>query len=262
MENNQRAGIVTGGAAGIGLEIVRHLASEGMGVVAVDRDQDACDRARVMLASFGDQVRIIVGDIGTPEGAQAAADTAIAAFGRIDMLCNNAASHPIESLENHALGTWRETFRVNVDGTLLCSQAVLPHMRQRRSGSIINIGSVSGILSYAGGGAYAASKAAVAMLTKTLALEAGPFGIRVNCICPGTIRHGARADDDSVPAHIPLGRCGSATDVSSLVLFLASDQASYMTGAVITLDGGATAGRARVSKRARQKTSAASNQSS
>ena len=120
-------------------------------------------------------------------------------------------------------------------------QFVLPY--------IDRIGSISGVLSYAGGAAYAASKAAVAMFTKTLALEAGPDGIRVNCICPGTIRHRPPQGNEDKPAHIPLGRAGTSADVAHLVSFLASDAAGYMTGAVITLDGGATAGRARVSKR-------------
>lgn len=245
----RKTAVVTGGAAGIGLEIVRHLAAEGMAVLAADRDGEACARATDSLAAYKDRVRVIVADIGTPDGARAAVDGAVAAFGRLDLLCNNAAAHPFEMVDGHSLDSWRETFRVNVDGTMLCSQAALPHLRNQGGGSIVNIGSISGVLSYAGGAAYAASKAAVAMFTKTLALEAGPDGIRVNCICPGTIRHRPPQGDEDKPAHIPLGRAGTAADVAHLVSFLASDAAGYMTGAVITLDGGATAGRARVSKR-------------
>lgn len=249
MTDVRKVAVVTGGAAGIGLELARHLAGEGMAVLAADRDGDACARAGANLASFGDRIKIIVADIGTPDGADAAVNGAVASFGRIDLLCNNAAAHPFEMIEGHDLASWRETFRVNVDGTMLCSQAALPHMRRQGGGSIVNIGSVSGILSYAGGSAYAASKAAIAMFTKTLALEAGPHGIRVNCICPGTIRHRAAAPGEEPPAHIPLGRAGTAADVAHLVSFLASDAASYMSGAIIALDGGATAGRTRVSKR-------------
>ncbi|HEU0071937.1 MAG TPA: SDR family NAD(P)-dependent oxidoreductase [Alphaproteobacteria bacterium] len=250
MTDVRKVAVVTGGAAGIGFEIVRHLAGEGMAVLAADRDEAACVRARDSLKDFAGQVKIIAADIGTAEGARAAVESAIEVFGRIDLLCNNAAAHPFEMVEGHDLASWRETFRVNVDGTMLCSQAALPHMRRQGGGSIVNIGSVSGILSYAGGSAYAASKAAVAMFTKTLALEAGPDGIRVNCICPGTIRHrAARDSDEEKPAHIPLGRAGTSADVAHLVSFLASDAASYMSGAIIALDGGATAGRPRVSKR-------------
>lgn len=248
MEQNRRVAIVTGGAAGIGLEIVRHLLDRGMAVVAVDRDEAACARARSGVRADAGDLQILIGDIGTPEGARRAAQTAVEAFGRIDLLCNNAAAHPLETVEQHALETWRETFRVNVDGTMLCSQAVIPQMRRQGGGSIVNIGSISGVLSYAGGAAYAASKAAVAMLTKTLALEVGPDGIRVNCICPGSIR-GADRKTDEPPSHIPVGRYGTPADVAHLVAFLASDEAGYMTGAVIALDGGATAGRPRVSRR-------------
>jgi 3-oxoacyl-[acyl-carrier protein] reductase len=240
---------VTGGASGIGLGIVRQLAEEGMAVLAVDRDEKACGSARKSLASFGERVGVLNADIGAPEGARLAIASAIGMFGRLDLLCNNAAVHPLEEIAEHKLETWRETFRVNVNGTMLCSQAALPHMKHRKSGVIVNIGSISGSVPYAGGGAYAASKAAIAMVTKVLALEAGPFGVRVNCIEAGTIRHRPGSEQEGAPAHIPIGRAGTPADVAHLVSYLASDAASYMTGAVITLDGGATAGRVRVTRR-------------
>jgi len=100
-----------------------------------------------------------------------AIETSIGTYGRLDLLCNNAAVHPLGLVEEHALETWRETFRVNVDGTMLCSQLALPHMKRQKSGAIVNIGSISGLMPYACGSAYAASKAAIIMLTKVLALE-------------------------------------------------------------------------------------------
>ena len=123
MAELKRAAVVTGGAAGIGLEIVRYLAGEGMCVVAIDRDSDACARAQRTLAMEEDRVRIITGDIGTPDGARMAIETSIEMYGRLDLLCNNAAVHPLELVEEHALETWSETFRVNVDGG--CSAASL-----------------------------------------------------------------------------------------------------------------------------------------
>lgn len=247
MAESKRAAVVTGGGAGIGLEIVRHLAEEGVFVVAVDRDSDACTQARRILAMGEDRVRIVTGDIGTPDGARLAIETCIETYGRLDLLCNNAAVHPLELVEEHALETWSETFRVNVDGTMLCSQVALPQMKRQKSGSIVNIGSVSGLVPYARGSAYAASKAAIIMLTKVLALEAGPYGVRVNCICPGSIRHRSHPSDpiEDVPSHIPIGRHGKPADVAHLVSYLASEAASYITGSVIVLDGGATAGRSR-----------------
>jgi NAD(P)-dependent dehydrogenase (short-subunit alcohol dehydrogenase family) len=239
--------VVTGGASGIGLAIVRHLAGEGMAVIAVDRDGDACARAREGFAGEAGRVRVVEGDIGTPEGAALAIDSAMEAFGRLDLLCNNAAVHPAELIEDHDLETWRETLRVNVDGTMLCSQRALVHMKDQGRGTIVNMGSISGSLPYATGGAYATSKAAIEMLTKVLAIEAGSYGVTVNCIAPGAIQHrpGAEAQARSAPDNIPIGRRGTTGDVAHLVSYLASDAARYLTGAVIVLDGGATAGRAR-----------------
>jgi NAD(P)-dependent dehydrogenase (short-subunit alcohol dehydrogenase family) len=241
------AAVVTGGAAGIGLEIVRHLAETGMYVVAVDRDGEACNQARRRLAIGEDRVRIITADIGFLDGARNAIETCIQTYGRLDLLCNNAAVHPSETIEEHALDTWAETFRVNVNGTMLCSKLALPQMKRQKSGAIVNIGSISGLVPYAGGGAYAASKAAIIMLTKVLALEAGPYGVRVNCICPGSIRHRPAPGEqiEEIPPHIPIGRHGKPADVAHLVSYLASEAASYITGSVIVLDGGATAGRSR-----------------
>lgn len=250
MAETRRVAVVTGGANGIGLGIVRHLAETGMAVVAIDRDESACANARQALSSFGDGVRVVAGDIGSPEGAQLAIDTAVATFGRLDLLCNNAAVHPMEEIADHRLETWRETMRVNIDGTMLCSQKAMPHMERQGGGAIVNIGSVSGHAPYVGGGAYAVSKAAIAMLTRVLALEAGPLGITVNCIAPGSIQH--RPDqlaNPTPPSNIPVGRHGNLDDVAQLVSYLASDAAGYMNGAMITLDGGATAGRVRATKR-------------
>lgn len=245
MSDVRQVAVVTGGASGIGLEIVRHLADEGASVVALDRDGAACAQAAEALAAFGPRVRFVTGDVATHEDAQTAVDTALGAFGRIDVLCNNAAVHPTQLIEDHVLETWRETFRVNVEGTLLCSQLVLPHMRRQGGGVIVNMGSISGEVPYARGGAYAASKAAVAMLTRVLALEAGPYGVRVNCIAAGAIAHRPPRSGSSDASHIPIGRRGTPADVARLVAYLASDAAGYLTGSVIVLDGGATAGRKR-----------------
>jgi NAD(P)-dependent dehydrogenase (short-subunit alcohol dehydrogenase family) len=240
----RRVAVVTGGASGIGLAIARHLAGEGWAVVAVDRDEAACAKVREMFNG-----NVVVADVGTTAGAKAAVDAAVETFGHIDLLCNNAAVHPLETIEEHRLDSWRETFRVNVDGTMLCSQAAIPHMKRAGGGAIVNIGSISGVAPYARGGAYATSKAAVAMLTRVLALEAGPFGITVNCIAPGAIRHGERPAGEAPPANIPVGRAGTTDDVAQLVSFLASGKAGYVNGSVIVLDGGATAGRVRVGGR-------------
>jgi NAD(P)-dependent dehydrogenase (short-subunit alcohol dehydrogenase family) len=246
LAEDRRVAVVTGGASGIGLGVAKHLAEEGMSVVASDWDEQACAAARESLGAFGDRVRVVVADIGTPEGAEKTIDAAIDSFGRLDTLVNNAAVHPFVTLEEMDISAWREVFRVNVEGTLLCSKAALPHMKRQGSGSIIIMGSVSGVLPYIGGGAYATTKAALAMLTRVLALEAGPSGVRVNCIAPGAIRHRvAPGESQAAPANIPIGRAGTIDDVAHMVSYLASDQATYLTGSIIVLDGGATAGRVR-----------------
>jgi NAD(P)-dependent dehydrogenase (short-subunit alcohol dehydrogenase family) len=237
---NRRVAVVTGGANNIGLAIVRRLAAEGWAVIAVDRDEAANARESAFTAP-GTDVRFVTADVGTEAGAQSGIDAAIETYGRLDLLCNNAAVQPLEGIEEHALASWRETFRVNVEGTMLCTKFALPHMRRQGSGAIVNMGSVSGRVPYARGGAYAASKAAIATLTKVTALEAGPFGVRVNCICAGSIL----ADERHDGAHLPVGRFGRPDDVAQLVSYLASDAAGYMTGSTIVLDGGATAGRER-----------------
>src|SRR5919199_1132778 len=123
LPDHPRSSVVTGGASGIGLGIVRHVLALGGSVVAVDRDAEACASARVALAQFGDRVRVVEADIGFEQGAQAAIDAALQAFGSLDLLCNNAAYHPLETVETHRVDTWRETFRVDVDGKMLCCRA-------------------------------------------------------------------------------------------------------------------------------------------
>ena len=237
-----RVAVVTGGASGIGLGVVLHLLSLDMAVVAVDIDAAACAR---LSAETHDRLRVVAADVGGEDDARAAIDAASREFGRVDLLCNNAGVHPIATIEELDLADWRETFRVNVDAALLCSKAALPEMRRGGGGAIVNIASISGLVPYAGGAAYASSKAALIMLTKVLALEAGPLGVRVNCICPGAIDVTGGTAETPAALHIPVGRRGTPDDVAHMVAYLASDEAGYVNGAVFVLDGGATAGRVR-----------------
>ena len=243
MESSERVALVTGGASGIGLGIARRLAEQGMAVVAADWSAAACADAVAALNDHRDRTVVVEADIGTEAGSAKAIETAVGRFGRIDLLCNNAAIHPTATIEEMDVTAWNEAFRVNVTGAFLCSKLALPHMKKQGAGTIVNIGSVSGVSPYVGGGAYAVTKAALAMLTRVLALEAGPFGITVNCISPGSIQH--RTEGGGNTAHIPVGRGGTIDDVASLVTYLASAEAGYMTGATLVLDGGATAGRKR-----------------
>ena len=250
MPDSKRVAIVTGGASGIGFAIVRHLSAAGMAVLAMDKDTSAVASA-VETRKPKEDTLFIHGDAGCEADIKGMVNMAVDAFGRIDHLCNNAAFHPFETIENHAMESWRETFRVNVDGTMLSCQKALPHLRRSDCASIVNIGSISGSSPYAGGGAYATSKAAIAMLTRVLALEFGPYGVTVNCISPGSIRHRAGSDlNAQPPSNVPIGRYGTVYDVAEMVGFLASDASRYITGSNIILDGGATAGRIRESRTA------------
>jgi len=236
-----RAAIVTGGAAGIGLGIVQRLLDDGMNVLAADRNPDACDVARRLLE--GRPAHVMEADMADEERVREVMDEALVHFGRIDLLCNNAGVRHIAPLADIPFADWQESFRVNVDAALLGARAVLPAMREQGSGVIVNIGSISGTAPYAEGGAYGASKAALIALTRVMAMEFGPLGVRVNCIAPGSIDRESTGEMSS--SHIPIGRTGVPQDVASLVAYLASDEASYLNGAVIVLDGGATAGRTR-----------------
>lgn len=243
LKTSRGVALVTGGASGIGLGIARRLAEHGMAVVAADWSAAACTSAVTSLDEYQDRTVVVEADIGTEAGAAETIKTAISQFGRLDLVCNNAAIHPMATIEGMELAVWNEAFRVNVSGAFLCSKLALPHMKEQGAGTIVNIGSVSGVSPYVGGGAYAVTKAALAMLTRVLALEAGPFGVTANCICPGSIQH--RTESRGSAAHIPVGRAGTIDDVASLVIYLASAEARYMTGATLVLDGGATAGRQR-----------------
>ena len=236
-----RAAIVTGGAAGIGLGIVQRLLDDGMNVLAADRNPNACDAARRLLE--GRPAHVMEADMADEEQVREVMDEALVHFGRIDLLCNNAGVRHIAPLADIPFADWQESFRVNVDAALLGARAVLPAMREQGSGVIVNIGSISGTAPYAEGGAYGASKAALIALTRVMAMEFGPLGVRVNCIAPGSIDRNGTGEMSS--SHIPIGRAGTPHDVASLVAYLASDEASYLNGAVIVLDGGATAGRTR-----------------
>jgi NAD(P)-dependent dehydrogenase (short-subunit alcohol dehydrogenase family) len=237
--------VVTGGAKGIGWAIARALLANGDRVVVADRDPTAVARLGADPAVSAGRLSAVVADVGSAEGAALAVQTALGAFECLDILCNNAGVRPVAPLLELEPARFDEALRVNVGGIYHCSRAAVPHL-QARGGAIVNIASISGLVGYAGGAAYAASKAAAVMLSRVMALELGPLGIRVNCICPGSIQ-AREAPDGSVEAapDIPVGRRGRAAEVAQLVLFLVSDAAAFMNGAVLTLDGGITAGRPR-----------------
>ncbi|MFO1151882.1 MAG: SDR family NAD(P)-dependent oxidoreductase [Alsobacter sp.] len=240
-----KTAVISGAAGprGIGLATARLFAEHGARVAILDLDETA---SRAAAASLGEGHLGLACNVTDAAACRRAADAVIAAFGAIDALINNAGiTQPVKLMDIDAKG-WDAILDVNLRGTLLLSQAVVPHMRQRRRGSIACMSSVSaqrggGIF---GGPHYSAAKAGVMGLAKAMARELGPDGIRVNSVTPGLIQTDITGDKltpemkADIIKGIPLGRLGEAKDVASAFLFLASDLSAYITGAVIDVNGG------------------------
>jgi NAD(P)-dependent dehydrogenase (short-subunit alcohol dehydrogenase family) len=243
---NGRVGLITGAGGGIGREIARRLAREGMAVAVVDRDAAA---AQTVAAEIGGLA--VTADVTSPEEVQRAVDGVLAGFGQIDVLVNNAGIAWMGPALETPLEALQSMLRVNVEGVFIVSRAVLPHMIARRSGSIVNLASWAGKTGNTYFAGYSASKFAVIGLTQALAREMAPHGIRVNAICPGIVvdtamrseieaqqRQYGLPDTTERAKAIPIGRVSVPEDVARIAAFLASDESSYMTGESINLSGG------------------------
>ncbi len=235
--------IVTGASRGIGLAIARRLVEEGARVLITARRQDALDEA---VASLGANALAVAGHADDPEHRAEVLDTAEHHFGGLDVLVNNAGINPVYGpLETAELDAGRKIFEVNVWGTLAWTQAVLAHPGLKfkvRRGTVVNVSSISANVPAPGLGLYGVSKAAVSHLTRTLSMELAPE-IRVNAVAPAVVKTrfaGALYEgrEAAVAASYPLGRLGEPSDVASAVAFLASCDASWVTGQVLILDGG------------------------
>ncbi len=243
---NGRVGLVTGGGAGIGREIARRLARDEMSVAVLDCDGQAAQRVAAEVGGLA-----LAADVTAPEEMAAAVTAALARFGRIDLLVNNAGIAWTGPALEMPLDTFQAMLRVNVEGVFIASRAVLPHMIARRSGSVVNLASWAGKTGAAYFAGYSATKFAVIGLTQALAREMAPHGVRVNAICPGIVvdtamRSALEAQQRQwqLPQTaerkklIPLGRVSVPDDVARVAAFLASDEAAYITGESINLSGG------------------------
>ena len=232
---SMKKALVTGGSRGIGAAIVRKLAADGWQVyIHCNKHPES---AQALAAEVGGTV--VQGNLAMPMDVK----TLFRQIGSVDLLVNNAGVAHYGLLQDMGEMEWRNLFAVNTDGVYRCCREAIPGMVKNHAGSIINISSVWGMLGASCEAAYSASKGAVIALTKALAKELGPSGIRVNCVCPGVIETDMIAnlteeDKKALAADTPLGRLGTGEDVAELVAFLASDAASFLTGQVIAADGG------------------------
>ena len=237
--------LITGSSRGIGAGIARRFAEEGHRVAIHYREQESQARALYNeLAQAGYSVLLVSGDITDEKQCKDIAASVRAKFGFIDVLVNNAGiALPTQLVTDTSLADWRRVMDTNVTGMFLLTNAVLPEMVSQKRGAIVNISSMWGVTGGSCEVAYSASKAAVIGYTKALAKEVAPSGIRVNCIAPGfVLTDMTRCFDESVIADIceetPLLRAGTPEDIASAVRFLASEDASFITGQVLCVDGG------------------------
>lgn len=238
-----RIAVITGASRGIGRSIALALAAKGATIVAVDMDQAATDAVVAELQAAGGKALAVVGNVTVPADVERMIDAAMEAFGRVDILVNNAGITRDGLLMRMKDEDWDAVLNVNLKGAFLCTRAAFKVMSKQRYGRIINIASVVGQMGNAGQANYCASKAGLIGLTKSNARELAKRSITVNAVAPGFI---ATAMTDALSekvreeltAQIPLERLGSADDIANAVVFLASEQSGYITGHVLSVNGG------------------------
>jgi 3-oxoacyl-[acyl-carrier protein] reductase len=236
-----RTAVVTGGAAGIGFAIAQRLAASGARLALWDRDAAALASAAAALGAGTHVERLDVSDEGD---VAAAAEKTLAALSRVDMLvCSAGITGPNKTTWEYPVEAWKEVLDVNLTGVFLCNRALVPHMRARDYGRIVNIASIAGKEGNPNASAYSASKAGVISLTKSLGKELAKTGIRVNCVTPAAVKTGmfaqmTQAHIDFMLSKIPMGRFGAVEEIAALVAWLCTEDCSFSTGAVFDLSGG------------------------
>ncbi|MFF5988761.1 3-oxoacyl-ACP reductase FabG [Prauserella flavalba] len=238
-----RAAVVTGAAQGIGLEIARVLAEHGAGVVLGDRDAEAAERAAERLTAGGARALGVGCDVTVPDQVTALVERCVLEFGTLDVMVNNAGITRDATLRKMSVEDFDAVVDVHLKGSWLGTRAASVVMRERKRGSIVNISSISGKVGMAGQTNYSAAKAGIVGLTKAAAKELAHLGVRVNAVQPGLIRTAmteAMREDiwAAKVAEVPMGRAGEPAEIATVVLFLASDLASYLTGGVLEVTGG------------------------
>ena len=239
-----RVALITGAGAGIGRDSALAFAREGAAVAIVDVRGHRAEQTAELIRAEGGRAQAFECDVRRFDQVEKAVAEALAAFGRIDAVFNDAGTTRPGSVVSTTLEDWDIVLDVNLRGTFHVSRAVLPHMVARGAGSIINMGSVDGLAADANMAAYNAAKAAVINLSRSMAIDFGPRGIRTNCICPGAVGSPAilrtLTDDrrERMEAVTPLKRIGRPSDIAAVAVFLASDDSAYVNGTTIVADGG------------------------
>jgi NAD(P)-dependent dehydrogenase (short-subunit alcohol dehydrogenase family) len=253
---NDRVVLVTGGATGIGHAIALDMAAAGATVAIGDTNIDGGQRTAEEILGTGGKASFLACDVADADQVTALVEGAVAEFGRLDVLVNDAGisggSHRLHELD---IDSWDRTIAVNLRGTFLCARAAIPHLLRSPHSAMVNIASTYGIIGAPLAPSYCASKGGIVNLTRQLAVDYSPEGLRVNAICPGYIdtdmgghraslppaeRAAAQARREANAALQPIGRQAQAQEVARVATFLASDDASFMTGAIVTVDGGCT----------------------
>lgn len=249
MNLHGKVAVVTGGGSGIGEAIVRQFVEAGARVVAVDVDPKLPETFAKLP---GEGIRFVVGDVSKEKTATAYTREAVEAFGRIDVMINNAGIACVKPIADHTPEEWDRVFDVNVKSIYWSARAVVPVMKAQGVGLFLNTGSISSVVGMERQGAYGPSKGAVIQITRQMAIDYARDGIRVNAVCPGTVDtpllRKAAIDSGNVEKFLhglasahPLGRISTAAEIARFYQFLASDNARFFTGAVLMIDGGFTA---------------------
>jgi NAD(P)-dependent dehydrogenase (short-subunit alcohol dehydrogenase family) len=247
-----KVALITGAADGFGAATAERFAEEGAAVVLADIDEAGGLAVRDRILAAGGRAVFVRADISHEPDAAALAEAARREFGALHVLVNNAATFVLQGIDASA-ADWHRSLDVNVGGTALVTRAAVPLIVQSGGGAIVNLGSISSFVAQPHFVTYSATKAAILQMTRNLALDLAPHGIRVNCVCPGTILTRASRDhmertgttlEQFIAAEAPrhlLNRVGSPREVAHAILFLASDEASFITGTHLMVDGGYTA---------------------